>query len=226
MSNNSKKDSNLTLTSDGTLKLSKQSKSDPIPSTNEIQIRYCLVRRGLALEQANVLDFKLHDEWAELLMEVRMQEAPPGYQKVSLKQLELADKKFFTLMGEETWAGIKTVGDGRPCDKAFRKVFDAPEVRHLLQPRIAASPPNLLKNDDGESPVKKLKQNPGGKGKGAGKGDTFQRVPTDILKLGGVASTSKGHRICVGFNLKSCKMPVKQQKCNRGLHVCSILGLI
>ena len=88
LSSNSKKDSNLTLTSDGTLKLSKQSKSDPIPSANEIQIRYCLVRRGLELEQANVLDFKLHDERAELLMEVRMQEAPPGYQKVSLKQLE------------------------------------------------------------------------------------------------------------------------------------------
>ena len=105
MSNNS-----IWLTSDGTLKLSKQSKSDPIPSTNEIQIRYCLVRRGLALEQANVLDFKLHDEWAELLMKVRMQEVRPGYQKVSLKQLELADKKFFTLMGEETRAGIKAVG--------------------------------------------------------------------------------------------------------------------
>ena len=224
LSNNSKKDSSLTLNSDGTLKMSKQSKADPIPSTNEIQIRYCLVRRGLALEQANILDFKLHDEWSEFLMDVRMQDAPPGYQKVSIKQLELADKKFFTLLGEETRSGIKALGDGRPCDKAFRKVFDAPEVRHLLQPRMAQWTPVNVKSDDGENPVKKLKPNPSGRVKGGGKGDAFQRVPTELLKLGGVASTAKGNRICFGFNLRSCKLQVKQQKCDRGLHVCSVKG--
>ena len=222
LSNNTKKDASLTLNADGTLKMSKQSKTDPIPSTNEIQIRYCLVRRGLALEQANILDFKLHDEWAEFLMDVRMQDAPPGYQKVSIKQLELADKKFFTLLGEETRSGIKALGDGRPCDKVFRKIFDAPEVRHLVQPRMAQAAPAGSKGDEVESPIKKLKPTPGAKGKGSGKGDTFQRAPTELLKLGGVASTSKGNRICFGFNLRSCKLQVKQQKCDRGLYMYAV----
>ncbi len=100
--NNVTKDANLTLTTDGTLKLAKSQKVEPMQSSNEIQIRYCLVRRGLALEQANILDFKKHDELIELSMEARMQEPTPGYQRISLKQLELADKKFFALLGNQS----------------------------------------------------------------------------------------------------------------------------
>ncbi|CAK9003128.1 Uncharacterized protein SCF082_LOCUS7605 [Durusdinium trenchii] len=219
--NNVKRDSNLTFTSDRLLKLQKHSKPDPIQSTTEIQIRYCLARRGLALEQANVLDFKLHDQLAELFMEIRMQDPPAGYQRVSLKQIELADKKFFALMAEETRSGIKANASGRPCDLCFPRVFQMAEFRHLLQPRMGNSLPTGV---DQEPPVKKQRQDEKGRGKGRQKGDTFQRVPTDLLKLGGVATTSKGHRLCFGFSLKTCKLPVSNQKCDRGLHLCCIKG--
>ena len=99
--NNVKKDANLTLTTGGTLKLAKSQKVEPTQISNEIQIRYCLVRRGLALEQANILDFKKHDELIELLMEARMQEPVPGYQRISLKQLELADKNSLHYWGRK-----------------------------------------------------------------------------------------------------------------------------
>ena len=214
--NNVKKDASLTMTTDGTLKLAKSQKVEPTQSSNEIQIRYCLVRRGLAMEQANILDFKKHDELIELLMEA-------GYQCISLKQLEQADKKFFALLGEETRSGIKAKPEGRPCDVAFSKVFNSPEVRHLLQPRLAQSASNPGKGEDTESPIKKPKIGPKGGGKGT-KGDAFQRVPTDLLKIGGCASTQKGNRLCFGYNLKSCKLQVKQQKCDRGLHLCCIRG--
>ncbi len=98
--NNVKKDANLTLTTDGTLKLAKSQKVEPTQISNEIQIRYCLVRRGLALEQANILDFKKH-EMIELLMEARMQEPVPGHQRISLKQLELADKNSLHYWGRK-----------------------------------------------------------------------------------------------------------------------------
>ena len=221
--NNVKKDANLTMTTDGTLKLAKSQKVEPMQSSNEIQIRYCLVRRGLALEQANILDFKKHDELLEMLMEARMAEPLTGYQRISLKQLELADKKFFALMGEETRAGIKAKPEGRPCDLAFLKVFNSPEFRHLLQPRLAQGASNSGKGEENESPIKKPKIGPKGGGKGT-KGDAFQRVPTDLLKIGGCASTQKGNRLCFGFNLKSCKLQVKQQKCDRGLHLCCVRG--
>ncbi|CAK9064419.1 unnamed protein product, partial [Durusdinium trenchii] len=190
--------------------------------------RYCLVRRGLAMEQANVMSYENHDRWTELLMETRMSEPPLGYQKVSVKQLEQADKKFFTLLSEHTRSGIKATPAGRPCDLSFDACFNATEVRHLLQPRMAqnaaipnANPsgfkPNIVKEDDA---FKRRKLGP--KGKGGGKADTFQRVPVELLKLGGVASTSKGNRICFGFNLKTCNAQAKQQKCDRGLRLCCV----
>ena len=225
ISHNIKKDANLTFTSDGTLKLTKSEKPEMAQTSSEIQVRYGLVRRGLALEQANILSFENHDKWVELLMEYRMAEPPPGYQRVSMKQLEQADKKLFTLLAEATRAGIKATSKGRPCDLSFDRCFDATEVRHLLQPRItqvapqvsSSSRPNTTREDD---PNKRRKQNH--KGKSAGKGDQFQRVPVDLLKSGGVASTSKGNRLCFGFNLKTCQATPKQQKCDRGLHLCCI----
>ena len=107
------------------------------------------------MEQANILDFKKHDELIEMLMEARMAEPLPGYQRISLKQLELADKKFFALLGEETRSGIKAKPEGRPCDVAFSKVFNSPEVRHLLQPRLAQGASNPGEGEDTESPIKK-----------------------------------------------------------------------
>ena len=88
------------------------------------------------MDQANVLGFAKHDMLVELLLEFRMQEPPVGYQRVSMKQLEAADKKFFVLLVDETRAGIKATQAGRPCDVAFDKVFNCAEFRHLLQPRL------------------------------------------------------------------------------------------
>lgn len=76
LSNNVKKDTSLSFSGDGTLKLSKHDKPDPAQTSSEIQVRYCLVRRGLAMEQANVMSYENHDRWTELLMETRMSEPP------------------------------------------------------------------------------------------------------------------------------------------------------
>ena len=63
-----KKDANLSFDSSGTLKLSKRDQVEPCSTGNEMQVRYCLIRRGLALDQANIMCFKLHDRLAEKLM--------------------------------------------------------------------------------------------------------------------------------------------------------------
>ena len=97
-----KKDANLSFDSSGTLKLTKRDQVEPCSTANEMQVRYCLIRRGLALDQANIMCFKLHDRLAEKLMNARMEEPPAGCVKLSLKQIETADKKFWTLMAERT----------------------------------------------------------------------------------------------------------------------------
>ena len=95
LSNNVKKDPSLSFSNKGVLKLSKQEKHQPAATSTEIQVRYCLVRRGLAIDQANILAYRFHDKWTEFLMDTRMSGPPQGFQQVSMKQLELADKKLF-----------------------------------------------------------------------------------------------------------------------------------
>ena len=48
----SKRDTSLTFDSSGSLKLTKRDQVQPCNASNEIQVRYCLIRRGLALDQA------------------------------------------------------------------------------------------------------------------------------------------------------------------------------
>ena len=50
------------------------------------------------------------------------------------------------------------------------------------------------------------------------------RVPTDLLSLGCVAATAKGQRLCFDYNLKKCKLSVKDQRCGKGLHLCAVKG--
>ena len=73
LASNVKKDSSLSFSSDGTLKLSKGVKTEPCQAASEIQVRYCLVRGGLALDQANILDYHTHDKWLEVLIGARLE---------------------------------------------------------------------------------------------------------------------------------------------------------
>ena len=227
LTNNVKRDANLSFTSEGVLKLSKQEKHQPAATATEMQVRYCLVRRGLALDQANILSFKFHDKWTEFLMDTRMSDPPHGFQQVSMKQLEMADKKLFTLLAELTRSGIKAQPSGKPCDAKFDECFLSTEVRHLLQPRpvSSAAPPESRTSrpapSDGAPATKKPRP---AKGKGQGKSESFQRVPLDLLKIGAVANTPKGHRLCFSYNLKTCNAQTKQQKCEKGLHLCCVKG--
>lgn len=131
----SKKDTSLSFDSSGTLKLSTKKDIQPCEATTDLQVRYCLTRRGLALEQANIMAYSSHEMWMEKLFSCRMTEPPPGYNRVSFKQLQLADAKLFVVLGERTRSGIKLNPAGiRPCDDVFTDAMHSPEVQHLLQP--------------------------------------------------------------------------------------------
>ena len=111
-----KRDTELTFDNKGMLRMAKRARVEPMACHDEIQLRYALIRRGLALEQANVLSFKLHDRWAEKMFQARRQVLPAGYAAVTLRQLEEADKRLWALLAEKTRGGIKMGADGRPCD--------------------------------------------------------------------------------------------------------------
>ena len=59
-------------------------KQDPIADTStEIMLQCALQRRGLSMDQANLLDFKIHQLWVDRLIEVRLQTPPHGCAKTS-----------------------------------------------------------------------------------------------------------------------------------------------
>ena len=90
----SKKDSGLTFDASGHLKLTKKDQIEPCNTSNEMAVRYCLIRRGLALDQANIMCYKKYERLAEKLINARMEEVPSGCARLTLKQVELADKSF------------------------------------------------------------------------------------------------------------------------------------
>ena len=82
----SKHDKLLALDSSGNLKLSKRVDETSCDAGNEILLRNCLVRRALALDQANVVGYEIMDTWTNKLLEVRVADAPAGYSRVSFQR--------------------------------------------------------------------------------------------------------------------------------------------
>ena len=188
-------------------------------------MRYCLVRRALAFDQANLMEFKLMEAWNEKLMQSRLEDPSPGFSRTTMKQLELADRKLFCILAEKTREGIKTTVKGRPLDLVFKECTESSEVLSLLQPRpgvAAAEKSKEPRSNSAEPPSKKPKREAGKKGKGKGNNGAFVRIPHDLLKLNCVAATPKNNWICFSYNLKKCD--TTGQKCSKGLHVCAVQG--
>ncbi|OLP81981.1 hypothetical protein AK812_SmicGene37411 [Symbiodinium microadriaticum] len=186
-----KKDASLTLDGTGGLKISSKPNVVPCDVSSDMLVRYALVRRGLALEQANILDYKLHDELLEKYMFFRLTDPPPGYARVSLKQIEQADRQFILLMAEQTRNGVRVKAGGtRPCDDSFRRVFESTEFLSMLHPRpLAAGAANRETPTGDEPPLKRLRppgrgQGRGRNGKGSSKGSQNARVPAELLAWG------------------------------------------
>ena len=54
---------------------------------SEIKIRFALQRRGLAMDQAGLLEFSAHDLWVDRLIEARLKAPTKGYSSVTVSQL-------------------------------------------------------------------------------------------------------------------------------------------
>ena len=62
-----KKDQGLTFDNGGILRLSKKDRVTPCDVSSELPIRYSLIRRGLALDQAGILTYSHHESLVEKL---------------------------------------------------------------------------------------------------------------------------------------------------------------
>ena len=212
------------LDSSGKLKVEGK-KSDPIADTSsEILLQYALQRRGLSMDQANLLDFGIHQLWVDRLLKVRLQAPPSGYAKTSFRQMLEADKKLFEELSNETRHGVQMTVKGRPLDLVFENCMNKPEVMHLLQPLMGKA--HEGKADDRASSSRtspyKTPSSSKGKGKSKGKNKSSPKMPNVLVNGGCRATTNAGDPICYGFNLGTCTNKVTSGRCDRGYHVCAL----
>lgn len=214
------------LDSSGKLKVEGKKSDVTADTSTEILLQYALQRRGLSMDQANLLEFRIHQLWVDRVIKVRLQVPPAGYVKTSFRQVLEADKKLFEELAHATRHGVQATVKGRPLDIVFEECMNKAEVVHLLQPLMGKA--SEYKAEDRPTPhrVSPYKpQNSGrgkGKGKSQGKSKGTPKMPLVLLNGGCRATTNAGDAICYGYNLGTCSNKVNAGRCERGYHVCAL----
>ena len=194
-------------------------------SNTELQLQWCLQRRGIALDQCRLVDWDLHQRWVQYLLGLLSKAAPEGYTKVKIDQVIKADKELFMIMAEEHQHGDQRLKDvPSPMNAAFQKLITDPRVTMFLLPvpshAVAKTPASSAgapaQNPFGKSGAK-------GQGKVRKEGKQSQRAktlcPAELKEFKQV--DEQGRPICWSFNMKSgCKESVQNGRCKKGAHVC------
>ena len=133
MLSTAKKETVLSIDAHGKLKTEKPEDARADTST-ELLLQQALQRRGIAMEMANLLDFNVHGKWVERLLSARLDAVPATHVVPSFGQLQLADRKLFQMLAEQSRSGLQATPKGRPLDLIFEAAWLSPEVSHILQP--------------------------------------------------------------------------------------------
>ena len=224
-----KKDTRFTV-DEGTGKLKVEAKDpeDKACTTSEVHVLQALQRRSLALDQANLVEYTLMQQWSDRILRARMDEPPPQYVRPSWSQLVAADKKLFSELRDLTRDGVQSSGtSARPIDKHLPAVMMSYDVVSLLQPMPApkgSGSSQTIAEKERPSPYSPPPTPFGGKGRG-GKGRKGKGAVRQMKMPAGLEScrshTNAGEPICFGFGLKTCRETVTKGRCPKGLHVCA-----
>ena len=204
-------DKTFMLDPTGALKMKSKESSLEADTSSDLLLRQAFTRRSLGFDQANLIDFERHEEWAEKLFTARFREPPQGYCKVSHQQMLNADAQLFVRLAELTRSGIQAVATGRPLDAVWSQAVSDPDVLHLIQPMPTPPPSHKEHRSQPYGPTPRRL-------KGEGKGKKGGVLPLALKH--GVANTKNGKPLCFDFNLGKCTRKVTRGACAKGLHLC------
>ncbi|CAE8741817.1 unnamed protein product, partial [Polarella glacialis] len=225
-----KKDPFLKTDANGTLKLALVDDRSVANLSTDLRIHRALQRRGLAYDQAMIVDFHTHEKWVQVLLAALARVPPEGYTEVKLEQLVNADKELFRKILSRTRAGIKVAANGsKPVQAAMLALADDVDVRHFLTPlpgRPAEKRPHGQAAEESMSMGKKKrarkaaqKAKDGGvgaaaasapargqpsSGKGPGKGKQQNPGPRMPKELEGMVNKLGDKILCYAFNINGC----------------------
>ena len=215
---------------------------------DNLKLLQAFVRRGVAMEVANLMTFERHEELVKYYLREMTREPPPQYASVSYDQVLRTDVEVFRYFADRTTDGLDMAPDGsRPLDNLVAGALTDSTIRMLMLPLSTSSssvarptkpaggrdPPfnptskNQLKKARLRERMKNLAnaQPPpppdGGKkgGKGAGKGKGA-RTPMKLPDgLAGTTSLPDGSPICFKYQFGTCPFQTQKQ-CKFGVHAC------
>ena len=202
--------------------------------TSELRVHMAFIRRGLALDMANLGSYEVHEKVMREFMGHLTRTHPPGFRGPSIESVLRADRELWTRVADRVRSNLRPDTDGQlPVDKALQELYTSASVLfHLLPLPLAASSSNSDKRKavDDEDTVKQTAKagnkvdTSGGKGR---KGKRNRQGRTNLPKgLHGFSGWNKQkQRICYNYNMPhGCSNSVTKDgnfdKCSRGHHQC------
>ena len=193
------------------------------PLSNELRVHNAMVRRGLAMDQANLMTFAEHDKIMREFLSHLTREHPPGFRGADIQSILRADQELWIRCADQCRTNLKIGADGKlPLDVAAEALYMSSAVLFHLLPlptsRVAKrsrTPPRSGEDVDKEEKIKKKKKQPK-----SGK----TKLPEDLKGFSGV--NKQKQRICYNYNLAhGCTLDAKKEqngfmRCQRGLHQC------
>ena len=202
---------------------------DPVPMdvdekadlTSDLLLQQALTRRSYAYELAGLCESVQMEALTAKLMREYMRPPMDQYLKVSIQQVERADRFIFSFIAERAMTGLQPVAGVRPFQAALVVAMAEPEFAFLLMqlPRGSASsapkivPPVVIHATVPPPPPPRLEDK--GKGKGAGK---KLKVKKTVFK------TKDNKNICFRYQRGKCDLAKDGEACPKGLHVCWLMG--
>jgi len=217
--------------------------------STDYKFHRALMRRGVALQMARIMNYQTHDILVRRLMKEYMRAPIPGYRKISLDQVLLADQEIFSRLAEESLGGLNILPvDGTlVLDGILPQIINEPRILAFLNPLPSLAARSSGDDHGGQSKrsaekeierlkgeLKKAKtgggrgdQRGGGKGVG-GKGKKrdkkpFIKMPKDLIGLSPLINGVGG---CFDYNLrKGCELSIDGNgACKWGKHACLRCG--
>ena len=185
----------------------------------ELKLQWAMQRRGVAMDQCRLLDWSIHKDWVQWLLQSLTKEVPTGFTSVKLDQVVRADKELWTILAQQQTKSLKPTNDTPVLNKDFTALTTDPRVTMFVLPmptsRVQQPAPK-------QTPAPK----PQPKGNAANKRRKLTRAekscPEELRKFT-LRVEGKGN-ICWSYNLANgCGNSTTgtPAKCSRGLHVCA-----
>lgn len=128
----------------------------------ELKMQWALQRRGVAMDQCRLLDWSIHEDWVQWLLQSLTREVPSGFSSVRLEQIVRADKELWTILAQQPSKSLKPINDQPVLNRDFIALTTDPRVTMFVLPLPTArqhqTPPPPKKTD---APTPQPKNNAG-----------------------------------------------------------------